>query len=64
MDWTLVSYTYVANVQLGLHVGSPTIGVVAISGLNSVACIWKLFPLAGLPCLASVGEDALIPDET
>jgi hypothetical protein len=54
-------YTFVADVQLGLHVASLTTGAGAV-----FECCLTLdsFPLAGLPCLASVGEDALSPDVT
>jgi len=34
--------TYVADMQLGLHLGPLTIGAGAVSG--SVACLWVPFP--------------------
>ena len=47
--WTRSSpplpYTYVPEVQLGLHVGLPTIGAGAIP--DSVACLWILFSSLG-----------------
>ena len=51
--------TYVANVQLGLHVGPQTTGVGAVP--RAVA-----FPiyLTGEPCLASMGEDTPCPADT
>ena len=56
-------HTHVADAQLGLHVGPQQLGVGAIS--DSLCCLpLDPFPLAGLPCLVSVGEDALSPDET
>ena len=39
--WTLVPYTFVADVQFGLHVGPLTIGVGAVS--DFVACRWLHF---------------------
>lgn len=44
-------YTHVAGVQRGLHVGSLTVG----PGLSLT--LLHPFPLTGLPCLASGGED-------
>ena len=41
-NWTLTSYTFVAHVQLGLHVCPITIGARADS--DSVACYWIPFP--------------------
>ena len=54
-------YTFVADVQLGLHVASLTTGAGAV-----FECCLPLdpFPLAGLPCLASVGEHAFGPAAT
>ena len=54
--------TYVADVQLSLHVGPPTTGAWAV--FNAVACLWNTFPLTGLPGLASVREDWPNPAET
>jgi hypothetical protein len=46
--------TYVANVQLGVHVGPPETGVGSISH----CCLFvEPIPLTGLSCLPSVGED-------
>jgi hypothetical protein len=66
MEWTWALYI-VADVKLGLHVGFPTTGA-------GRGCVWlqlrlfclplDMFPLVELPCLASVGEDELSPDET
>jgi hypothetical protein len=44
-------------VQLSLHEDPLTIRVGAVS--DSVTCLWITLPLAGMPCLASVGEDVL-----
>lgn len=35
-------YTFVANVQLGLHLGPLTSGVEVVS--VSVSCLWSPFP--------------------
>ena len=49
--------TYVADVQLGFHVGPLASGVGAV--LDSDACLpLDPSPPAGLPCLTSVEEDA------
>ena len=42
MGWTQAPYTYVTDVQLGLHVGPLTAGTGAVS--DSVACLWIPFP--------------------
>ena len=55
-------HTYVADVQLSLHVGPPTTGAWAV--FNAVACLWNTFPLTGLPGLASVREDVPSSAET
>lgn len=49
--------TYVANVQLSLHVSPPTTGAGAVPKV--VACLWNPFPI-GLTCLVSDGEDATL----
>lgn len=57
-----IPYTYVADMQLTLHVGPPTIVPGAL--FDFIACLWTPFPLAGPPYLASMGGDALSPAET
>ena len=52
--------TYVADVQLSLHVGPPTTG--AGLSLNLLPVCGICSP-TGLPCLASGGEDVSIPAE-
>ena len=47
MDWTWPSYTYIADVQLGLHMQSITIRAESVSDSDSVACLWIPFPLLG-----------------
>ena len=42
MEQTLAPYTYVTDVQFGLHVGLLTVGVEAVS--DSVAHLWILSP--------------------
>ena len=44
IDWTWGPYTYVSDVQLGLHVGSLTAGMGAVSEVNSVSSRWTLSP--------------------
>ena len=39
---------------------SPKIGTGTVFD-SAAACLWIPFPLTGLPCLASVREDALCP---
>ena len=46
-------YIFVADVQLGLHVGLLTIGLEA----HSLACQWIPLPLTRLPGWPSVEED-------
>ena len=58
----LVPHTYVADVQLRLE-DPPTTGA-GRGSYGSVACLWIPISLTGLPCLTSVGEDALSPVET
>ena len=41
-DWTKVPGTYVADMQLRLHVGLPTTGVEAVP--KALDYLWKLFP--------------------
>jgi hypothetical protein len=36
-------YTYIADMQLGINVGPPTIGMRAVSDLDSVACFCNPF---------------------
>jgi hypothetical protein len=56
--WPEDPYTFVADVQLGIHVGPPTIEVGAVS--DSVVC--HLFPCTNwTACWASVGEDVPNP---
>ena len=59
---TQAPYTFVADVQLDLHVIPLTIRAMAV--FDSAPCLWSPFPLAGLLCLASVGDDALNPAVT
>jgi hypothetical protein len=52
--------TYIADVQLGLHVGPPTeVGPIS----KAIACL-EYAPLTGLPCPASVREDVSSTVET
>jgi hypothetical protein len=52
---------YVADVQLGLHMGPEQLDwIYPKSCCQSVGYVL----LAGLPCLASVGEDVSSPTET
>jgi hypothetical protein len=61
--------TFVVDVQFGLHVSLLTTGVGVGSGVGG-AFLWLCclpldpYPLAGLPCLISVGENALSPAVT
>ena len=55
-DVDLDPYTFVASVQIGLHVGlltSVCVGPVSVP----VPCHWVTFPLPPLPSWDSVGED-------
>ena len=52
--WTWASHTLVANVQLGLQVGPPTIGAEAVCD-----CCLPLDLLPGLPDGVLVGEEEL-----
>jgi hypothetical protein len=54
-SWTQTPYTFVANMQLGLHVCPLRSG-------TEVPWPWISFPLPGLPGWASVGED--VPSAT
>ena len=56
MGWRYAPYIYVADVQLGLHVGPLTIGVGGC--LCLLPAFGDSFLRAVLPCLVSVGEDA------
>ena len=56
-DWTKVPGTYVADMQLRLHVGLPTTGVEAAPTVLDY--LWKLFS-----CLALVGKKAPNPTDT
>ena len=51
------SYIQLADVKLDLLVGPPTTGEGAVP--DSVACLWILFSLTGLPCLASMGKNVI-----
>ena len=46
------------------YLGPPTTGAGVISDSDSISYLSISFPLVGLNCLASVGEDVLSPDET
>jgi hypothetical protein len=56
--------TYVANKLIGLDAGPPTTRVWLSLNLLSACLSVDPIPLAGLPCLASVGEDVPSPAET
>ena len=47
-------FTYVADVQLGLHVGPEQLE----QGYPKSGCMYMEYIVAGLPCLASVGKEA------
>ena len=53
------THTFVADVQLGLHVGPLTVGTRAVS--DPIASHWIPIPLSRLPGWTSVGEDVLSP---
>jgi hypothetical protein len=55
----LTSYTFLASVKLGLHVGLLRSGEGVVS--DSVSCCWIPLPLSGLPGWTSVGEDVPSP---
>ena len=56
-----LTHTYVADVQLGLHVGPKQLD----QGPSQRLFLYIGYVLlAGLPCLASVGGDAPSPKET
>lgn len=57
MDWTKAPGTFLTEVELGLYVGSPTIGAGTIP--EPVASLpVDMMALNRLPFLALVGEDA------
>lgn len=55
-------YTFVVNVQPGLHVGCLT--NVNVAGLVSVPCHWIPFTLPGLPRWTSMGKEVPSPAGT
>jgi hypothetical protein len=62
MKLTWLSYTYVINMKLDLHVKSLTTGVGDVS--DSVACLCISFQITGRTYLASIEKPTPSPTET
>ena len=59
--WAVAPSTYVADVQLRLHVGLPTTGAGLLLNLLPYS---RIHSSLGWPCFVSVGEDVPNPEET